>query len=80
VDFGRATLRPVLPAAAAAIPLVLVARGLDADTLLELAPIGVGWIALCGFAIWRFGLDAGEREVLERTLRGGRGAAAPEPL
>ena len=80
VDFGRTTLRPVLPAAASAIPLVLVARGLDADTLLELAPIGVGWIALCSFAIWRFGLDPGEREVLERTLRGGRGAAAPEPL
>ena len=80
VDFGRATLRPVLPAAAAAIPLVLVARGLDTDTLLELAPVGIGWIALCGLAIWRFGLDDGERDVLERTLRGGRGAAAPEPL
>ena len=78
--FARATLRPLLPAAVAAIPLVLVARAFDTDTLLTLAPLGIGWVALCSLAIWRFGLDRGEREVLGRTLRGGRGAAAPEPL
>jgi O-antigen/teichoic acid export membrane protein len=78
--FARATLRPLLPAAAAGIPLVAVARALDTDSLLTLAPVGIGWVALCAFAIWRFGLDGGEREVLARTLRGGRGAAAPEPL
>lgn len=78
--FARATLRPLLPAAAAGIPLVAVARAFDTDSLLTLAPIGVGWVALCALAIWRFGLDPGERDVLQRTLRGGRGAAAPEPL
>jgi O-antigen/teichoic acid export membrane protein len=78
-DFARATLRPLLPAAAAGIPLVLVARAFDTDTLLTLAPVGVGWVALCGLAIWRFGLDASEQEVLARTLRGGHATAAPEP-
>jgi O-antigen/teichoic acid export membrane protein len=78
--FVRATARPLLPAAAAAVPLVLVARGFDTDTLLELIPVGAGWIAMCALAIWRYGLDEGEREVLGRTLRGGRGAAASEPL
>lgn len=78
--FARAALRPLLPAVAAAVPLVLVTRGLDTDTLLELVPVGLGWTALSSLAIWRYGLDDGEREVLARTLRGGRGAAAPEPL
>lgn len=78
---ARAALRPVLPAALVAAPLlVLAARGLDTDTLLELAPVGIAWIAVCGAAIWRLGLDGGEREVLARTLRGGRAAAAPEPV
>ena len=79
--FARAGLRPVLPAVAAAVVLlVLVARALDPDTLLELVPLGVAWLALSGAAIWRFGLDPGERDVLGRTLRGGRGTAEPEPV
>jgi O-antigen/teichoic acid export membrane protein len=78
--FGRATLRPLLPAAAAAIPLVIVARAFDTNELSTLAPVGIGWVAVCSLAIWRFGLDREEREVLRRVLRGGRGAAAPEPL
>ena len=77
---ARAALRPLLPALTVAIPLVLVARGLDTDSLLELVPVGLGWIVLCSLAIWRYGLDDGEREVLARTLRGGRTTAAPEPL
>jgi O-antigen/teichoic acid export membrane protein len=80
-SFARAALRPLLPAAAAAVPLLVVAsRALEPDTLLELAPVGLAWVALCGAAIWRFGLDRDERDVLGRTLRGGRGAAAPEPI
>jgi peptidoglycan biosynthesis protein MviN/MurJ (putative lipid II flippase) len=79
---AQAALRPFLPAAAAAVPvLVLAARAIEPDTLLELVPIGAVWIALCSAAIWRFGLDDGERDVLGRTLRGGRdAAAAPEPV
>lgn len=78
--FARAALRPVLPAAAAAVLLlVLAGRGLEPDTLIELAPLGVAWVAVCGAAIWRFGLDRGERALLGRTIRGGRPEAVPEP-
>ncbi|HEY7794087.1 MAG TPA: oligosaccharide flippase family protein [Gaiellaceae bacterium] len=79
---ARAALRPFLPAVLAAVPLlVLAARAVDPDTLLELVPFGAAWIVLCSAAIWRFGLDPDEREVLGRTLRGRRGpAAAPEPV
>jgi O-antigen/teichoic acid export membrane protein len=76
--FARAALRPLLPAlAAAAAVLVLTARALEPDTLLELFPLGVAWLVACGFAIWRFGLDGEERAVLGRTVRGGR--PVPEP-
>lgn len=79
--FARSALRPVLPAlAAAAVVLVLVARATEPDTLLELFPLGVAWIVVCGFAIWRFGLDGEERAVLARTLRGGGGGVVPEPV
>jgi O-antigen/teichoic acid export membrane protein len=77
--FARAALRPVVPAALAAVAvLVLAARAFEPDTLLELLPLGVVWILVCGFAIVRFGLDDDERAVLRRTLRGGS-AAVPEP-
>lgn len=78
--FARAALRPVLPAAAAAlVVLVLAPRAFDPDTLLELLPVGIAWATGCGVAIWRFGLDRSERDVLGRALRGGRGAPVPEP-
>jgi O-antigen/teichoic acid export membrane protein len=79
---AQSALRPFLPAAVVAVPVLgLAARAVDPDTLLELIPFGAVWIVLCSAAIWRFGLDAGEREVLGRTVRGRRSpAAAPEPV
>lgn len=77
--FLRAALRPVLPALAAALLiLVLAARATEPDTLLELLPLGIAWAAAAGLLLWRFGLDADERAVLGRTLRG-RPEAVPEP-
>ena len=79
--FARAALRPVVPAAVAAVlVLVLVARAFEPNTLLELFPLGVAWIVVCGFAIVRFGLDGEERTVLRRTLRGGSRFVAAEPV
>ena len=71
---GRAWLRPVLPAAAAALLVLGSARVVGADTLLELVPFGVAWLLLgCG-AVWRFGLTADERRSFSRQI--GRGRAA----
>lgn len=75
----RAGLRPVLPAAAAALPvLVFAARAAEPDTLLELLPLGIAWALVAGVFLWRFGFGKEERAVLARTARG-RPAALPEP-
>ncbi len=77
--FLRAALRPVLPALAAAfVVLVLVARAFEPDTLRELLPLGIAWLASAGVLIWRFGLEEEERAVISRTLRG-RPEGVPEP-
>jgi hypothetical protein len=78
--FLRAALRPVPPALAAAlVVLVAVGRATVPDTLLGLLPLGVAWAAVSGLLLWRFGLDAEERIILRRTLRGSPGGAVPEP-
>jgi O-antigen/teichoic acid export membrane protein len=77
---GQAALRPLVPAAASAIVLDLVARALDPDTLLELVPIGCAWVVGCGLAIWWLGLNAVERAQLSRSLRGSDGGPVPEPV
>jgi O-antigen/teichoic acid export membrane protein len=78
--FASAALRPVLPAfAAALVVLVAAARLTDPDTLLELLPLGLAWCAVSGVVLWRFGFDRDERAVLSRQLRPGT-AAVPDPL
>jgi len=68
--FARAALRPVLPAVAAALLLLVgVARLTEPDTLLELLPLGIAWFLACGFALWRYGFDEGERATIGRQLR-----------
>jgi O-antigen/teichoic acid export membrane protein len=68
--FAWATLKPVIPGAAAAlVVLVGIARIAQPDTLLELLPLGVVWALVCGWALWRFGLDPEERAGLGRELR-----------
>ena len=68
--FARSALRPVLPALAAGLLLfVLVARATEPDTLVELLPLGVAWLLVGGFALWRFGFDEGERATIGRQLR-----------
>jgi len=75
--FVRSALRPVVPAAVAALlVLVAVARLTEPDTLLELLPLGLGWLVACGVALWRFGFDASERATIGRQLRP---PAAPVP-
>ena len=68
--FLRAALRPLIPAAAAGLLLlVLVARVAEPDTLLELLPLGIAWLLVAGFLLWRFGFDEGERATIGRQLR-----------
>ena len=75
--FARAALRPVLPALAAALViLVAFARLAEPDTLLELLPLGVAWLAASALVLWRFGFDDEERAVLFRQLRPGSLAVA----
>ena len=69
-SFARAALRPIVPAAVAAlVVLVAVARLTEPDTLLELLPLGLAWALLCGFALWRYGFDESERATIGRQLR-----------
>jgi O-antigen/teichoic acid export membrane protein len=75
---ARASLRPVAPALLVAVPvLVVFARLYDPETLLELVPVGVLWIAAFCPLVWRLGFSAGERRSFARELRGG-GAATVE--
>ena len=70
--FARAALRPVLPALAASlVVLVGAARLTEPDSLLELLPLGLGWCVVSGIVLWRFGFDRDERAVLSRQLRPG---------
>ena len=74
----RATLRPVLPAAAvAAVVLVGVARLWDPQTLLALAPLGALWAVTGAAAMWRFGLAATERAQFTREFGARRVSATP---
>ena len=71
---ARAALRPLVPALAVAlVVLVGLARAVDADTMLELALVGVVWTLSCGAALWAFGLDGAERDAVRRRIApGGR--------
>jgi O-antigen/teichoic acid export membrane protein len=77
----KAILRPVLPASLAAlVVLVGVARVWEPQTLLALLPLGALWVIVAGAGIWRFGLDADERQRFRRELsQQGAQAAAVEP-
>jgi O-antigen/teichoic acid export membrane protein len=68
-DLARAMLRPVPPALAAAVVVLLGVGHLgDLDTRLELLPVGCLWALVCGFAVWRFGFDRDERAVVSHQL------------
>ena len=74
-----ATFKPVIPGAVAAlVVLVGIARVAQPDTLLTLLPLGVVWGLVCGWALWRFGLDPEERAGLGRQLRPPPAAAVPD--
>ncbi len=70
---GRALVRPALPALAVAAVVFGVARLVEADTLLELLPVGIAWLALAGLAVWLGGLSGDERRSFARLLGGGGG-------
>jgi O-antigen/teichoic acid export membrane protein len=75
-EIVRALWRPVAPAAVAAIVvLVAVARAWDPQTLIQLVPLGVLWVAVAGALVWRFGLAPRERDQFRRELW--RGGATP---
>jgi O-antigen/teichoic acid export membrane protein len=68
-ELAVAVLRPVPGAIlVAAVVLVGVARLVEPDSLLVLAPVGVLWLAALGPVLWRFGLERGEREEVRRRL------------
>lgn len=71
---ARALARPALPALVVAALVFGVARWVDTDTLLELAPVGAAWAVLASAAVWRLGLTADERRSF--TRQAGLGAAA----
>lgn len=73
----RALVRPVVPAVAVAILVFGVARWIDTDTLLELAPVGAAWGVLASAAVWRLGLTADERRSFTRQVGLGGAAAIP---
>ena len=77
VDLARAMLRPVPPALAAGVVVLLgVGRLGDLDTRLELLPVGCLWALTCGLAVWRFGFDREERAVVTQQLLRPPAAAA----
>jgi hypothetical protein len=76
-DVAWASLRPVAPAVAAALVVLVGGTRLwTPSTLLELVPLGAAWALAAGLAIWRFGLVPREREQLAQQLRGARGGRA----
>ncbi len=77
IDLARAMLRPVPPALAAGVVVLLgVGHIGDLDTRLELLPVGCLWALVCGLAVWRFGFDREERAVVARQLLRPPAAAA----
>jgi O-antigen/teichoic acid export membrane protein len=68
-ELARASLRPLVPALAAA-GLVLGAGGrlFDPHDLLGVALLGAAWLALAAPAVWLLGLDAGERRRIRARL------------
>lgn len=73
-----AIARPVLPAAAVALAvLVGLARLWEPRTMPLLALLGAVWTIAGAFAIWRFGLSSAERSRFQREVRsvGPAGAA-----
>jgi len=79
-ELVRVSMRPVLPAAVAALAvLVVLPRLWTPRTMLELVPLGVLWAVTAGAALWRFGLDDDERRGLAAQLRRGS-AGVPDPI
>ena len=77
IDLARAMLRPVPPALAAGVVVLLGIGHLgDLDTRLELLPVGCLWALTCGLAVWRFGFDREERAVVTQQLLRPPAAAA----
>ena len=77
VDLARAMLRPLPPALAAGVVVLLgVGRLGDLDTRLELLPVGCLWALSAALAVWRFGFDREERAVVARQLLRPPAAAA----
>jgi O-antigen/teichoic acid export membrane protein len=73
-ELVRALLRPALPAFGVAVVVFGFARTVDADTLLQLLPIGIAWLVLASAAVWRFGLTPEERRSFARQVGVGGGA------
>jgi len=77
IELARAMLRPLLPALAAGVVVLLGVGSLgDLDTRLELLPLGCLWTLACGLAVWRFGFDREERAAVARQLLHPPAAAA----
>jgi O-antigen/teichoic acid export membrane protein len=77
VELARAMLRPLPPALAVGVVVLLgVGRLGDLDTRLELLPVGCLWALACGLAVWRFGFDREERAIVSRQLLRPPAAAA----
>lgn len=79
VELARAMLRPIPPALAVGVVVLLgVGRLGDLDTRLELLPLGCLWALACGLAVWRLGFDREERAIVSRQLLRPPAAAAAE--
>ena len=72
-----AAARPLPPAFIAGLLVFGAGRALDADELPTAAAVGIVWIVVGCYAIWRLGLDDGMRRALRRRIRAGD---EPEPL
>lgn len=70
-SLAAAALRPVVPAAAVAVPvLALVPRFYEPDTLLSLCPVAAVWLAALAPLVWRFGFDGNERAAIAERFLG----------